>query len=278
MGNLKQEHKATMFRDLFTVLENFVSLMAYIGRPLKQEELILFDLESPLIKRKLRNDVSYITKDKRLIILVEHQSAINPNMALRLFIYYIEILVLWVKEYNVNLYGSTKITCVPAPEFYVLYNGKEKLKENTSTFEIAYKEIQVNVTVNIMDIDYHKLKDKDKNNPLVGYSYFYKLYDNFIDKGLSKDEAFKRARETTKTEGYLKGFIERSEFAMYDSVMNYEEELFTRGIEQGIEQGIELEKTETAKALLGMGLTVEQVAKGTRLPIEEVERIKVQNP
>ena len=49
-----------------------------------------------------------------------------------------------------------------------------------------------------------------------------------------------------------------------------------QGVERGIEQGIELEKTETAKALLAMGLSVDQVAKGTRLPIEEVERIRAE--
>ena len=43
---------------------------------------------------------------------------------------------------------------------------------------------------------------------------------------------------------------------------------------RGIEQGIELEKTETAKALLRMGLTAEQVSRGTRLTIEEVKKIK----
>ena len=47
-----------------------------------------------------------------------------------------------------------------------------------------------------------------------------------------------------------------------------------RGIEQGFERGFEQEKYETARVLLEMGLSVEQVAKGTRLPIEEVERIK----
>ena len=42
---------------------------------------------------------------------------------------------------------------------------------------------------------------------------------------------------------------------------------------QFIEQGIRLEKTETAKAFLSMGFTPEQVAEGTRLTTEDVNRI-----
>ena len=52
------------------------------------------------------------------------------------------------------------------------------------------------------------------------------------------------------------------------------EQLRQEGIEQGIERGIVLQKAETAKAFLMMGLTVEQVAKGVYLPINEVEDIK----
>ena len=43
--------------------------------------------------------------------------------------------------------------------------------------------------------------------------------------------------------------------------------------EEGREEGIAKEKLATAKRLLGMGLTQEQVAKGTDLSIEDIERL-----
>ena len=43
--------------------------------------------------------------------------------------------------------------------------------------------------------------------------------------------------------------------------------------EEGREEGVAKEKLATAKRLLGMGLTQEQVAKGTGLSIEEIERL-----
>ena len=45
------------------------------------------------------------------------------------------------------------------------------------------------------------------------------------------------------------------------------------GRKEGREEGVAKEKLATAKRLLGMGLTKEQVAKGTGLSIEEIERL-----
>lgn len=45
------------------------------------------------------------------------------------------------------------------------------------------------------------------------------------------------------------------------------------GREEGRVEGITKEKLATAKRLLGMGLTQEQVAKGTDLSIEDIERL-----
>ena len=43
--------------------------------------------------------------------------------------------------------------------------------------------------------------------------------------------------------------------------------------EEGREEGVAKEKLATAKRLLGMGLTQEQVAKGTGLSIKEIEKL-----
>ena len=45
------------------------------------------------------------------------------------------------------------------------------------------------------------------------------------------------------------------------------------GRKEGREEGIAKEKLATAKRLLGMGLTQEQVAKGTDLSIDDIERL-----
>ena len=46
-----------------------------------------------------------------------------------------------------------------------------------------------------------------------------------------------------------------------------------KGIEQGIEKGAYQNKIETAKAFKAMGIPLAQIAKGTGLSIEEIEKL-----
>jgi predicted transposase/invertase (TIGR01784 family) len=47
-----------------------------------------------------------------------------------------------------------------------------------------------------------------------------------------------------------------------------------KGVEEGIEKGIEKSKFDVAQNLLKMGDSVEKVAKATKLPIEEIQKLK----
>ena len=57
------------------------------------------------------------------------------------------------------------------------------------------------------------------------------------------------------------------------SIDTAKEEGREEGRKEGRVEGIAKEKLATAKRLLGMGLTQEQVAKGTDLSIENIERL-----
>lgn len=68
-----------------------------------------------------------------------------------------------------------------------------------------------------------------------------------------------------------------------DSYMTYEmrmkdirEESLAEGEAKGRVEGIAEEKLATAKRLLSMGLSVQDVAKGTSLSVEQVEKIKAE--
>lgn len=58
-----------------------------------------------------------------------------------------------------------------------------------------------------------------------------------------------------------------------NSIDTAKEEGREEGRKEGREEGVAKEKLATAKRLLGMGLTQEQVAKGTGLSIEDIERL-----
>ena len=49
------------------------------------------------------------------------------------------------------------------------------------------------------------------------------------------------------------------------------------GRKQGIARGIEQEKINTAKKLLSMGLSIEQISEGTGLSLEQVKKLQEQS-
>lgn len=66
---------------------------------------------------------------------------------------------------------------------------------------------------------------------------------------------------------------ERYDNPAYRDIKNSIDTAKEEGREEGRVEGIAKEKLATPKRLLGMGLTQEQVAKGTDLSIEDIERL-----
>lgn len=66
---------------------------------------------------------------------------------------------------------------------------------------------------------------------------------------------------------------ERYDNPAYQDIKNSIDTAKEEGREEGRVESIAKEKLATAKRLLGMGLTQEQVAKGTDLSIEDIERL-----
>ena len=82
-----------------------------------------------------------------------------------------------------------------------------------------------------------------------------KLSEERYDNPAYRD--IKNSINTAKEEGWKEGWKEGRK----------------EGWKEGWKEGIAKEKLATAKRLLGMGLTQEQVAKGTDLSIEDIERL-----
>jgi len=83
------------------------------------------------------NDLSF-TVGNLLVVIMEHQSTINPNMPLRLLMY---IAYIYEKIINRKLLYRTKLEKIPTPEFIVLYNGKEPYPDrSTLKLSDAFKD------------------------------------------------------------------------------------------------------------------------------------------
>ena len=74
----------------------------------------------------MHNDTSFLISDE--MALYEQQSSYNPNMPLRLMQYAGNLYEKYIKQRNLNKYGSTLIK-LPVPKLVVFYNGtKERQK------------------------------------------------------------------------------------------------------------------------------------------------------
>ena len=233
---VKRNQKDSMFGELFSQEKYFIDLYkACCGKTLSPDDIERFDLRSPAVSRPFVNDVSFLTKDNRLLIFIEHQSTNNNNMALRELLYYAESVNLWMTQKNLDLTQPTAIE-FPMPEFYVAYNGIREMKHDKSEFENEF----LRVKVNFRDINFDRLQEQSPDNSLAGYSYFYKEYRSATAEGVNVEEAFDNARKKCVEKGYLKEIIDKEEFIMmYKPLVNREESVRLGAREEGREEASE---------------------------------------
>ncbi len=75
--------------------------------------------------------------------------------------------------------------------------------------------------------------------------------------------------------------LSREELELYDEDIKNMRDIYAtrkfdekKGIEIGMAKGMEKEKIATARRLLSMGLSDEQVSTATELPLEEIQKLK----
>jgi hypothetical protein len=237
-----------------------------------------------------RNDVSFLMEDK-LVVLMEHQSTVCENMALRLLIYIARIYEKWLnanEKFDKAVYG-TQLVKIPRPEFYVLYNGKtefperkdlrlsdafqdllESEKERASEWFGGLLELIVRVYNINKGFNEEMLK---KSETLFGYSFFVNLARQYIDAGHELEEAIRQAVVDCVEKDVLADFLRTysgevinmltTEFKLEDALQVWKEE----GIEEGIEKGIE----KMAKNLFSKGIPLDVIAQSAGLPIEKIQ-------
>ena len=118
--NVNVKYKNSVFSSLFSDTEVLKELYCALeGIALPENLPVTINTLSDVLFMSQLNDISFALGDK-LVVLIEHQSSINPNMGLRLLMY---IGRVYEKIIDTKMIYGTRLIPIPRPEFFVLYNG-----------------------------------------------------------------------------------------------------------------------------------------------------------
>lgn len=131
----KRKSKDSVFVNLFENAENVLRLYKELHPEDTQvtvEDIQIQTIKSVLVNT-LYNDLGFIVKD-RFVMLVEAQSAWNPNMPLRMLFYLAETYRRYLSDTVQSEHSSTRVK-IPKPELYVVYSGEQNCPETVSFSE-----------------------------------------------------------------------------------------------------------------------------------------------
>ena len=138
-----------------------------------------------------------------------------------------------------------------------------KLKDGSLRIFLNTKATQLSALDQKLQAFYHYLQEGVAESSLTQEisSKITTLKNNSIERRAFMTLALKLA--DARYDGFDEGFAEGREQGLQVGLQ--------QGLQQGIERGAYQNKLETAKNLLSMGLSSEQVAQGTKLPLDVVQ-------
>ena len=247
------------------------------------DELEINTIEN-IVYIKMHNDVSFMLKAE--IWLFEQQSTKCPNMPYRMLEYIHALYQRIIESRGYSKYDDTMFM-LPAPHFVVLYNGAENAPERevqklSDMYENG-KQGDLDLLVRVYNIN-GKYNDDIKQNCSVLSEYMWLVEEvrcrtkgcgkNFkaVGKAISKilDEMpdsfeIKPVLIAEKEEVLGMIFEEYNEQKAVKAAREHAEKRFNEGVEQ--------EKKQSVLRYSQLGLTAEQIAKGSDLPLEEVKKL-----
>ena len=299
----KNNYRDSLFRKYFEHPDKLAALHELLtGIPTAEQNVEIKTLKSVLFNR-LKNDISFKVGD-RFIVLFEHQSTINPNMPARMLLY---SAMLYRKMLSKESIYSKKLIQLPAPEFYVLYNGKEPWTDNSKLYlSSAFAENQHNLelVVTVRNIRYNKDNELlQKYKPLHDYSFFVYDVEKRVASGDSLANAIRSATDYCINHNIMRDYLSANYEEVFEMMsLRWNEkdakkywqkeareeghaaglaEGRAQGLSQGHAQGLVKGRMSATiafiKNLISMRMPYSDIAKATNTSIEEVHRIAKEN-
>ena len=282
-----------VFKKIFGSEDSKSMLISFLNAILKTKEEIVSvdlkntDIEKEYIKDKFsRLDVK-ATTNKNETINIEIQLKDEHNMIQRTLYY-------WSKLYEEQIgegdfYNKLNRTvCINILNFKYLKNDR---------FHNVYrlKEIETNEELTDIEeihfIEIPKLKGvdlKEEKDMLKVWIEFLRDPESEVIRSVemnneeirrAKDKLYKLSQDEKERELYFirEKSIKDEASALYNAEQKGIEKGIEQGMKEGLEQGEKKAKIDTIKKLNLMGLSIEQIAQGVSLTIDEVKQILENN-
>ena len=284
MAKYNRRYKDSVFVDFFgedkNAKANFLSLYnALHGTKLDTStELEPLRLEQ-VMYMAFRNDIACLIEDK-IIVLIEHQSTVNENMPLRFLQYAAR---LYERIENPRDRYLRRLKKIPTPEFYVFYNGEEDCPESTTlrlsdAFMTIPEKPCLELVVSVMNINYNRGSEiLHTCKPLKEYTLFVDAVRRHTK--LDSENGFQDAIKECIQNDILREYLQRKSREVMNMLIaeyDYDVDIAVQREEEreiALQEGSYQAKLETAKNLLGMGLSIKNIAQATGLTELEVEQL-----
>jgi predicted transposase/invertase (TIGR01784 family) len=276
--NVNNKYKNSVFTMLFSdpdLLRELYCALEGVSLP-PDVPVTINTLENALFMGQI-NDVSFEIGGK-LVVLVEHQSTVNRNMALRLLMYIGRVYEKIIEGRNIY---SSKRLLIPRPEFFVLYNGTDPFPDNEiyrlsdsfeSLKELGLEEkdfLSLELVVRVININEGRNGAIAKRcKKLAEYSAFVAKARAFLKELGSREDAVKEAVKYCQTHGILRRFLKLHTAEVLG--MLFTEWNLDDAIAVAREEALEDGKLEIARNLLAKGMTPEFVHDITGLDLETI--------
>ncbi|MDR0928901.1 MAG: Rpn family recombination-promoting nuclease/putative transposase [Oscillospiraceae bacterium] len=297
MAKANRAMKDSLFTSLFGEREAFLELYsALLGVELPPDIDAQDVTLDHVLFMELVNDLAYLVGDT-IVILVEHQSTVNPNMPLRFLMYVARV---YEKLFDDTKKYGRKLLRIPKPVFIVLYNGDEPYPEQeTLRLSDAFMEAgqllpaelaelaSLELEVQVLNVNAGQNRELvQRSRMLAGYVVFIEKCKEKInagkERGIAVEEAINECIEQDVLADYLKnhGYEVRNmlmtEWSTEVAIRVSREEGIEEGIERGIERGEAKKQREIALKMLRLGAPIEYVAEVIGLSFAEIQSLQAQ--
>jgi hypothetical protein len=251
-----------IYRAYFSNIELVKELVAaLLFIPISEIISIEFNTINSAIFKNYRNDISVIVNG-RLIVQLEHQSAINKNLRIKLLVYKGELIRIFVQVHNIDIHSSKDII-IPDVCNCVLYYGNRMdtdivTLDTDLNFNPETNQLMTNDKVTIYNISEGFNHDLKKNcTPLRHFTTFLdKTKEYSLKKELTPTQAISNAIQDCLDNHIMEDFLSQNQgkvIKMYETTTNYEEELKLEAKEEGRREAEESARKglfEMAKSLI----------------------------